>query len=47
VSDYHINILWSDEDEGELAKEAWLEAARAEGKPIPAASYRPQRHEAS
>lgn len=25
----------------ELAKAAWLEAARAEGKPIPAASCRP------
>jgi predicted RNase H-like HicB family nuclease len=31
----------------ELAKEAWLEAAPAEGKPIPAPSYRPQRHRAS
>jgi predicted RNase H-like HicB family nuclease len=72
VSDYHINIFWSDEDGGyiadipdlvacsafgstpsealaqvELAKAAWLEAARAEGKPIPAPSYRPQRHKAS
>jgi len=27
--------------EVKLAKEAWLEAARAEGKPIPAAKYRP------
>jgi predicted RNase H-like HicB family nuclease len=72
VSDYHINIFWSDEDGGyiadipdlvacsafgttpsealaqvELAREAWLETARAEGKPIPAPSYRPQRHKAS
>jgi predicted RNase H-like HicB family nuclease len=31
----------------EIAKEAWLEAARAEGKPIPAPRYRPQRHKAS
>lgn len=67
MSDYHINIFWSDEDGGyiadipdlracsafgaspaealaqvELAKAAWLEAARAEGKPIPVARYRPQ-----
>jgi predicted RNase H-like HicB family nuclease len=27
--------------EVELAKHAWLEAARAEGKPIPAPRYRP------
>ncbi|GAB4531692.1 MAG: hypothetical protein Kow0063_11320 [Anaerolineae bacterium] len=27
--------------EVELAKEAWLEAARAEGKPIPLPQYRP------
>lgn len=25
----------------EIAKEAWLEAARAQGKPIPPARYRP------
>ena len=25
----------------ELAREAWLEAARAEGKPVPAPRYRP------
>jgi predicted RNase H-like HicB family nuclease len=72
VSDYHINIFWSDEDGGyiadvpdlracsafgssraealaqvEIAKAAWLDAARAEGKPIPAPRYRPQRHKAS
>ena len=72
MSDYHINIFWSDEDGGyiadipdlvacsafgsspaealaqvEQAKEAWLEAARAEGKPIPVPHYRPQRHKAS
>jgi predicted RNase H-like HicB family nuclease len=72
VSDYHINIVWSEEDGGyiadipdlracsafgaspaetlaqvELAKAAWLEAARAEGKPIPVPGYRPQRHKAS
>lgn len=27
--------------EVELAKQAWLEAARSEGKPIPAPKYRP------
>ena len=72
MSDYHINIFWSDEDGGyiadipdlmacsafgstpsealaqvEAAKESWLEGARAEGKPVPAPSYRPQRHKAS
>ncbi len=72
MSDYHINIFWSEEDGGyiadipdlracsafgaspaealaqvELAKAAWLEAARAEGKPIPAPRYRPQRDKAS
>ena len=66
MKDYHINIFYSDEDEGyiadipdleassafgdspeaalrevEIAKAAWLEAARAEGKPIPAPQYRP------
>jgi len=72
VSDYHINIFWSEEDGGyiadipdlracsafgaspaealaqvELAKAAWLEAARAEGKSIPVPRYRPQRDKAS
>jgi predicted RNase H-like HicB family nuclease len=66
MKDYHINIFYSDEDQGyiadipdlqacsafgrtpaealaevEIAKEAWLEAARAEGKPIPEPQYRP------
>jgi len=66
MSDYHINIFYSDEDGGyiadipdlehcsafgdtpeqalaevELAKTAWLEAARQEGKPIPEPRYRP------
>jgi predicted RNase H-like HicB family nuclease len=66
MKDYHINIFYSDEDEGyiadvpdleacsafgataeealaqvEVAKAAWLEAARAEGKPIPPPRYRP------
>jgi predicted RNase H-like HicB family nuclease len=72
VSDYHIDIFWSDEDGGyiadipdlracsafgtspaealaqvEVAKAAWLEAAHAEGKPIPVPRYRPQRDKAS
>ncbi|GAB4439501.1 MAG: hypothetical protein Kow0031_21410 [Anaerolineae bacterium] len=66
MKDYHINIFYSEEDEGyiadipdlkhcsafgetpagalaevELAKTAWLEAARAAGKPIPPPKYRP------
>lgn len=66
MKDYHINIFFSEADEGyiadipdlqgcsafgkspaealeqvEIAKEAWLEAAKAEGKPIPQPRYRP------
>ena len=66
MSDYHINIFFSEEDGGyiadipdldscsafgtspeealaavELARDAWLEAARREGKPIPPPRYRP------
>jgi predicted RNase H-like HicB family nuclease len=66
MKDYHINIFYSDEDEGyiadipdlemcsafgetpeealaqvNLAKAAWLVAARAEGKPVPQPKYRP------
>ena len=66
MKDYHINIFYSDEDEGyiadipdleacsafgntpeaalrevELAKEAWIESAKAEGKPLPPPAYRP------
>ena len=66
MKDYHINIFYSDEDEGyiadipdlavcsafgttpaealaelEHAKSAWLEAAKAEGKPIPEPRYKP------
>lgn len=66
MSDYHINIFYSEEDGGyiadipdleacsafgetpevalaevERAKEAWLEAARKAGKPIPTPRYRP------
>jgi predicted RNase H-like HicB family nuclease len=66
VTDYHINIFFSDEDGGyiadipdldacsafgttpeealaavEVAKQAWLEAARDAGRPIPLPRYRP------
>lgn len=66
MSDYHVNIFYSDEDRGyiadipdlescsafgdtpqealaevERAKETWLAAALAEGKPIPPPRYRP------
>ena len=66
MSDYHINIFWSDEDacyvadvpdlhpcsafgdtperalaEVLAARDAWLETAREQGKPIPRPSYRP------
>ena len=66
MKDYHINIFYSEEDEGYvadipdlkscsafaetpdealkevlIAKESWLEAAKANGKPIPAPEYRP------
>ena len=66
MKDYHINIFYSDEDEGyiadildletcsafgntaedalrevEVAKKAWIESARAEGKPVPPPVYRP------
>ncbi len=66
MKDYHINIFYSEDDDGYiadipdlkfcsafghtpdealkevlLAKAAWLEAALAEGKPIPPPRYRP------
>jgi predicted RNase H-like HicB family nuclease len=54
MHDYHINIFYSEDDDGYIAdipdealrevqkaKELWLEAARAEGKPIPPPKYRP------
>jgi predicted RNase H-like HicB family nuclease len=71
MKDYHINIFYSEEDDGyiadipnlkmcsafgktpakalaelEIAKAAWLEAARAEGKPIPKPGYRPAIYQA-
>ena len=66
MKDYHINVFYSEADDGyiadipdleacsafgttaseavaqvEVAKQAWLEAAKAEGKPIPRPRYRP------
>ena len=66
MRDCHINIFYSDEDNGYIAdipdleacsafgdtpdealrevqksKALWIEAARAEGKPIPSPQYRP------
>ncbi len=66
MKDYHINVFYSDEDNGYIAdipdlehcsafgetpqqalvevlkaKEAWLESARATGKPVPKPRYRP------
>jgi predicted RNase H-like HicB family nuclease len=66
MKDYHINVFFSDEDEGYIAdipdlamcsafggtpamalaevataKQLWLDAARAEGKPSSEPSYRP------
>jgi predicted RNase H-like HicB family nuclease len=66
MSDYHINVFYSDEDGGyiadipdldacsafgqsaeealaevEIAKEAWLTAAREAGRPVPQPRYRP------
>ena len=66
MKDYHINIFYSEDDEGyiadipdleacsafgdtpedalnqvQVAKAIWLEAARAEGKPIHEPKYRP------
>lgn len=72
VSDYHINIFYSERDGGyiadipdleacsafgaspsealteiERAKSAWLESAKAEGKPIPPPRYRPVIYQAA
>jgi predicted RNase H-like HicB family nuclease len=66
MKDYHINIFYSEEDDGYIAdipdlkycsafgdtpeealrevliaKSVWLEAASAEGKPIPLPRYKP------
>lgn len=66
MRDYHINIFYSEEDEGyiadipdlrfcsafgntpedafrqvQIAKAAWIESARVEGKPVPRPKYKP------
>jgi predicted RNase H-like HicB family nuclease len=66
MTDYHINIFYSEPDKGyiadipdlpscsafgvtavealaelEIAKRAWINAAQAEGKPIPEPHYKP------
>lgn len=66
MKDYHINIFYSEEDQGYIAdlpdlkycsafgetpeealqevlmaKKAWLEVAKEQGKPIPQANYKP------
>ena len=68
MKDYHINIFFSEDDEGYIAdipdlkhcsafgespqealnevlkaKEAWMAAARAKGKPVPPPQFRPSR----
>jgi predicted RNase H-like HicB family nuclease len=72
MKDYHINIFYSDADEGYIAdipdlrfcsafgetpeealkevlvaKNVWLEAAKAEKKPIPAPQYKPAIYQAA
>ncbi len=72
MKDYHINVFYSDEDEGYIAdipdlphcsafgatpqealaevleaKVAWIEAARAEGRPVPRPSFRPAIYQVS
>ena len=66
MRDYHINVFYTEEDEGYIAdipdldacsafgnnpeealaelnkaRAAWMEAAKAQGKPIPPPRYRP------
>jgi len=72
MKDYHVNVFYSEEDEGYIAdipdlrhcaafgetpeqalaevlkaKAAWIEAARAEGKPVPPPSFKPVIYQAS
>ncbi len=72
MRDYHINIFYSEDDDGYIAdipdleacsafgdtpdealrklqkaKELWLEAARAESKPIPPPKFRPVIYQAA
>jgi predicted RNase H-like HicB family nuclease len=66
MKDYHVNVFFSEEDDGYIAdipdlshcaafgerpaqalgevlkaKAAWIEAAKAEGKPVPPPAFRP------
>jgi predicted RNase H-like HicB family nuclease len=66
VKDYHVNVFYSEQDQGYVAdipdlehcsafgetpeealrevleaKQAWMEAAKEDGKPIPEPRYRP------
>jgi len=72
MKDYHINVFYSEEDEGwiadipdlqscnafgetadealhqvEIAKDAWLSAAKEEHKPVPLPRYRPAIYQAA
>ncbi len=72
MTDYHINIFYSEDDAGYIAdvpdlvscsafgespsealeqvliaKTAWIEAARAHGKPVPEPRYRPLIYQAT
>jgi len=72
MTDYHINIFYSEEDGGYIAdipdlescsafgatpeealaevkraKDAWLEAARQAGKPVPPPRYKPMTYQAT
>lgn len=72
MKDYHVNVFYSEGDEGYIAdipdlktcsafgespeealrevlkaKKAWLEAAEANGKPIPKPSFRPLIYQAA
>jgi predicted RNase H-like HicB family nuclease len=72
MREYHINIFYSDDDEGYIAdipdleacsafgdtldealhevqkaKDLWIKAVRAEGKPIPPPKYRPVIYQAA
>lgn len=72
MRDYHINIFYSEADQGyiadipdlvscsafgrtpaealtelQIAKSAWLDAAKAEGRPIPRPRYRPVIYQAA
>lgn len=72
MTDYHINVFYSEEDGGYIAdipdlphcstfgqtpeqalaevlkaKAGWIEAARAEGRPVPSPTFRPVIYQAT